>query len=245
MVAVAVAAAVAVVTVAPAFGAPGDTVDASALLGPDAAPTFAAERVTVRAASELGEDTQALALDGWYDVNDRFRLGLTMSSAARYELGAIRGLCVHGCAERFGGLAAEAQIRAGDHLIGRAAVDTTRFAPTAAAIELGLAAHYTFDRWDLVVAPVLRLGIARRDLANGDSLAGFARVAARLWSQGGVLAETRGAVDVDALRATPTLGAAGGVYLHLGTTTVTATFGSSDVARSRSWFGELALGWSS
>jgi len=33
--------------------------------------------------------------------------------------------------------------------------------------------------------------------------------------------------------------------VQLGPITVTATFGSSDVARSRSLFGELALGWSS
>jgi hypothetical protein len=206
---------------------------------------FQPERVTVRAATELGEDSQALALDGWYDVNARFRLGLTMSSDARYELGAIRGFCLHACSDQFGGLAAETEIRAGDHVIGRAAVDTTRFAPTAAAIELGFAAHYAFDRWDLLVAPVLRLGIARRDLANGDALSAFARVAARVWERGGVLAKTRGAVDVDALRATPTLGAAGGVYVQLGAVTLTATFGSSDVAHARTLFGELALGWSS
>ena len=62
---------------------------------------------------------------------------------------------------------------------------------------------------------------------------------------GRVLAKTRGAVDVDALRATPTLGAAGGVYVQLGAVTLTATFGSSDVAHARTLFGELALGWSS
>ncbi|HET9993497.1 MAG TPA: hypothetical protein VFQ65_33400 [Kofleriaceae bacterium] len=206
---------------------------------------FRPDRVTVRATGELGEDTQALALDGYYDVNARFRLGLTMSSEARYELGAIRGLCLHACSDPFGGLAADAEIRAGDHLLGRAAVDTTRFAPTAAAIELGFAAHYAYDRWDLLVAPVLRLGIARRDLANGDALSVFARVTARVWERGGVLAETRGAVDVDALRATPTLGAAGGVYVPLGAVTLTATFGSSNVAHTRSLFGELALIWSS
>jgi hypothetical protein len=206
---------------------------------------FRADRVTVRAAGELGEDSQALALDGWYDVNGRFRLGLTMSSDARYELGAVRGLCVHSCTDHFGGLAAETAIRAGDHLIGRAAVDTTRFAPTAVAIELGFAAHYAFDGWDLLAAPTLRLGIARRDLANGDALSVLARIATHLWATGGVLAATRGAVDVDALRATPTLGVAGGVYVQLGAFTLTAMFGSSDVARPRSVFGELALGWSS
>jgi hypothetical protein len=206
---------------------------------------FQPDRVTLRAAGEVGEDSQALALDAYYDLNARFRLGLTMSSAARYELGAIRGLCVHGCTTSVAGLAAEAEIRAGDHVVGRAAIDTSRFAPTAAALELGFAAHYEFDRWDLLIAPVLRIGIARRDLANGDALSAFARIAAHVWDTAGVLAETRGAVDVDALRATPTLGAAGGVYVQLGSLILTATFGSSDVARSRSLFGELALGWAS
>jgi len=206
---------------------------------------FQPDRVTLRAASELGEDSRSLALDAYYDLNARFRLGLTTSSAARYELGAIRGLCVDGCGERYGGLAADAEIRASTHVVGRAAVDTTRFAPTAAAIELGFAAHYAQDRWDLLIAPTLRLGIARRDLANGDALSAFARIAAHVWDTAGVLAETRGAVDVDALRATPTLGAAGGVYVQLGSLIFTATFGSSDVARSRSLFGELALGWAS
>ena len=206
---------------------------------------FQPDRATLRTAAELGEDSQALAVDAYYDLNARFRLGLTTSSAARYELGAIRGSCVHGCTTSFAGLAAEAEIRASDHVIGRAAIDTVRFAPTAAALELGFAAHYEFDRWDVLVAPVLRIGIARRDLANGDALSAFGRIAARVWSHAGVLAETRGAVDIDALRDTPTLGAAGGVYVHLGAFTVTAVFGSSDVARSRSLFGELALGWAS
>jgi hypothetical protein len=206
---------------------------------------FVPGRTALRATAELGEDSRSLALDAYYDLNARFRIGLTTSSAARYELGAIRGLCLRDCSTRFAGLAAETEIRAADHVVGRAAIDTARFAPTAAALELGFAAHYTFDRWDLLVAPVLRLGIARRDLANRDVLSAFGRIAARVWSEAGVLAETRGAVDVDALRTTPTLGAAGGVYVHLGAITLTAVFGSSDVARSRSLFGELALGWAS
>ncbi|MEP6859327.1 MAG: hypothetical protein ABJE66_01830 [Deltaproteobacteria bacterium] len=206
---------------------------------------FRPDRATLRVATELGEDSQSLALDAYYDLNARFRLGLTTSSAARYELGAIRGLCLHSCATDFAGLAAETEIRASDHVVGRAAIDSSRFAPTAAALELGFAAHYEFDRWDLVVAPVLRIGIARRDLANGDVLSAFGRIAACVWSHAGVLAETRSSVDIDALRTTPTLGAAGGVYVDLGAITVTAVFGSSDVAHSRSLFGELALGWSS
>jgi hypothetical protein len=206
---------------------------------------FVPDRATLRAGTEVGEDSQSLALDAYYDLDARARVGLTTSSAARYELGAIRGLCLHSCATGFAGLAAETEIRAADHIIGRAALDTARFAPTAAALELGFAAHYPFARWDLVVAPVLRLGIARRDLANGDALSTFARIAARVWSHAGALAETRGAVDIDALRATPTLGAAGGVYVDLGPITLTAVFGSSNVAHSRSLFGELALGWSS
>jgi hypothetical protein len=194
-----------------------------ALASPAHADDFVPERIAVRAAGELGEDTQSLSLDAWYDVNARFRLGLTSSTDARHEL------------------AAETQIRVGPWLVGRAAIDTTRFAPTAAAIELGVDAHYATARYALLVAPILRLGIARRDLANGDTAAAFAQLAVRVWSRAGVLGAARIGVALDDLRATPTFGAAGGVYVDLGAFVVTARFGE----QSGRVFGELALGWSS
>jgi len=202
---------------------------------------YVPERVSLRVAGELGEATQSISLDGWYDVNARFRLGLTSSTDARHELGAGRGLCLHECATPYGGLAAETQVRVGPSLVGRAAIDTTRFGPTAAAIELGVDAHYATGRYALLVAPILRLGIARRDLANGDTAAAFAQLAVRMWNCAGVLGAARIGIALDDLRATPTFGVAGGVYVDLGAFTVTARFGEND----RAAFGELALGWSS
>jgi hypothetical protein len=215
-----------------------------------AAPPFVPGQVALRLGGELGEHTQSLALDAWYDVNARFRLGISSSSEARRELGALRGLCLHGCGDagRFAGLAAETQIDLGPSLVGRAAVDTSRFGPTAAAIELGLDAYSVHGRWRAQVSPVLRLGIARRDLSNGDSVAALTRVGARVWRESGVFGEVRIGLALDDLRGTPSFGAAGGVYVKLGGFVLTATFGSSEVARTSatdSVFGELALGWSS
>jgi hypothetical protein len=208
---------------------------------------FVPERVQLRLASELGVSdgaTDSLALDGWYDVNARFRIGITTSTDARHELGSGRGLCLHDCAHTFAGLAGEAQIRIGTGVIGRAAIDTSRFAPTAAAVELGIDALYTTGGYALLVAPVLRMGIARRDLSNGNTAALFVRGTAQLWSNGGVLAIARGGLDLGALRQTPSFGAAGGMYLLLGAFTITARFGVEAVSNDR-LFGELALGWSS
>lgn len=212
--------------------------------GPVAADDFVPERVMVRAAGEVGEDTQALSLDGWYDVNARFRLGVTTSTDARHELGAGRGLCLNDCDARFGGLAVETQIRVGSGLLGRAAIDTSRFAPTAAAVELGIDARYMGGRYAALIAPVLRLGIARRDLDNGDIAALFGQLSVRVWCNGGVLAQARGGLALDDLRGTPSFGAAGGVYIELGAFTITARFGVAEVSNDRV-FGELALGWSS
>ena len=208
---------------------------------------FVPERVQLRLASEIGVSdgaTDSLALDGWYDVNRRFRIGLTTSSDARRELGSGRGLCLRHCAQPFAGLAAEAQIRLGEGFVGRAVIDTSRFAPTAAAVELGIDALYTSGPYALLVAPVLRMGIARRDLSNGNTAALFARGSVQLWCNGGVLAIARGGLDLGALRQTPTFGAAGGAYLLLGMFTITARFGVESVSTDR-LFGELALGWSS
>ena len=220
--------------------APGEAAapDGGAALSND---DFVPGRVTARATGALG-DRSSLALDAWYDVNARFRAGITMSSDARYDLSSPdRGLFLSGRGERFGGLAGESEIRIGPNVIGRAAIDTTRFAPTASAVELGLLVHASYDRWSVLAAPVLRLGISRRDLANGDSLATLVRLGVRVWRTAGVFGEVRGAVDVDALRDTPELGAAGGVYVKLGAFTLTGTFGHA----SGDFFGAIAVGWAS
>ena len=213
---------------------------------PDPVPPFTAQRVSLRAAAEVG-DTSSLALDGWYDVNARFRLGITMSHDARRELGAGRGLCLHACTSRFAGVAAETQVRLGPSVVGRAALDTVRFAPTPAAIELGLDAHHVQGRITTQVSPVLRLGIARRDLSNTDTAGALAQLGVRAFARGGALAAARIGLDLDALRATPSLGAAGGIWVELGAFVVTARFGAAEVARSHaadSLFGELAITWS-
>ena len=207
---------------------------------------FDGGRVTLRGAAEVGASS-SLAVDAFYAVNARFRLGLTMSHDARRELAAGRGLCVYRCTERFAGLAAETQVRLGSQLVGRAAIDTARFGPTAAAIELGADAHVAQGAVTAQISPVLRLGIARRDLANTDSAAALAQLGVRVWPTGGVLAATRVGVSLGDLRATPSVGAAAGIWLELGAFVLSARFGAAEVARSRSTdalFAELALTWS-
>ena len=63
----------------------------------------------------------------------------------------------------------------------------------------------------ILVGPTLRLGIARRDLANQDTGAIYAQVGVRGWSSGGVFAAARIAVALDDPSSTPSVGAAGGV----------------------------------
>jgi hypothetical protein len=215
---------------------------------PVAVPPFAPGAVTARAALELG-DTSSLAVDGFYDVNDRFRIGATMSHAARRQLGAGRGLCIAeagGCVDRFAGIAAEAQVRLGPSLVGRASIDAVRFAPTAVAAELGADVHWTDARFGVTVSPILRLGIARRDLANRDSGALPAQIDLQLAPRFGVTGIARVAVGFDRLDATPSFGAAGGVWLRLGPVILTARSGSTDVFHPRSTlFADLAISWSS
>lgn len=205
----------------------------SALTGAD---DFVPDRVELRLASELGH-ADSLAADGYYDVNERFRLAVTTSSDARRMLGAGRGLCVHDCNERYAGLAAEAQIRAGDHLVGRGAIDTSRFAPTAVAAELGLDLHYTTGPLHVLVAPALRLGIARRDLSNGDTAAVLGQFAVDLGDNVGVFAEGRIGFDVNTLDDTPMLGVAGGAYLHVGGYAISAKVGDNNTGL----FGGIAI----
>ncbi|MFT3696987.1 MAG: hypothetical protein QM831_27845 [Kofleriaceae bacterium] len=205
----------------------------TALTGAD---DFVPERMELRLASELGH-VDSLALDAYYDVNDHFRVAITSSSDARRELGAGRGLCLHDCDEKYAGLSGEAQIKAGDHLVGRGAIDTSRFAPTAVAVELGLDIHYATGRYHAVLSPVLRLGIARRDLANRDNAGALAQFAVDLTDNVGVFGEGRIGIDVDALDDTPMLGVAGGAYLHVGGYAVSAKVGDNNVGL----FGGVAI----
>ena len=218
----------------------------SAAADPDPVPPFVPERLALRGALEAGDTTSSLALDGWYDVNDRFRFGITTSHDARRQLGAGRGLCIAGCATRFSGLAAEAQVRLGPSLVGYAALDTVRFAPTEVALELGADLHWAQGRWSAVVSPSVRLGVARRDLDdNRDTGAVFGQLGPQLWSTGGVLALARLAGSLDHIATTPTIGAGGGAWLQLGPFTVSARAGSAHLVHRDSLFAEIAIGWSS
>ncbi len=209
----------------------------AALTGAD---DFVPERVEARLASELGP-RDALALDAYYDVNERFRVAITTSSDARRELSAGRGLCFRACDERYGGLSGEAQIRGSDHVIGRGAIDTSRFAPTAVAVELGLDIHYATGRIHVLAAPVLRLGIARRDLGNGDEGSLLVQLAVDATEKFGLFGEARLGSNLDALDATPALGVAGGAYLHVGSFAISAKVGDNN----EGLFGVIAIGGSS
>ena len=225
----------------------------TAAADPDPVPPFVPERVTLRTALEVGvpiTDTYqptSLAIDGWYDVNERFRIGVTTSNDARRELGAGRGLCLASCDPEFAGVAADAQVRLGPALIGRAAIDTARFSPTVAAVELGADLFHAEGRWSVRVSPTLRLGVARRDLDNGDTGAALAQIALRAWPSGGLLALARVGVTLGDVSATPSLGAAGGTWFELGKLTLSARFGAADFTGlhvSDTVFAELALAWS-
>ncbi len=229
------------------------------------ADPFVPGTVTLRAAGEVaasveGTSTRSLALDGWVDLNERFRLGLTSSTDAREQLGAGRGVCVSACRERYGGLAVETQVLLGPQLVGHAALDATRFAPTAVALELGFDLHATAGPVTVLVGPTLRLGIVRRDLAGAvgtpgnpgaDSGAVYARIAVRGWSSGGVFAAARLAIALEDPSSTPSVGVAGGVFFEVLPVTISARFGTAELARSTATggagdhvFGELAVGWS-
>jgi len=224
------------------------------------ADPFVAGTVTLRAAGEAsaeGTSTRSLALDGWLDINERFRIGLTSSTDARELLGAGRGLCVSECRERYGGLALDTRVLLGPHLVGHAALDTTRFAPTTVALELGFDVHATAGPVTVLVGPTLRLGIARRDLQGAAGAGGaesgalYAQVAVRAWSSGGVFAAARLAIDLEDPSSTPSVGAAGGVFVEVLPVTISARFGAAELATSTAAggasdhvFGELAVSWS-
>ena len=135
----------------------------------------------------------------------------------------------------FAGLAAETEIRVGDHVVGRAAIDTARFAPTAAALELGFAAHVRLRP----LGSPRRTRAPPRDRTPRPRERRCARprsagIAARVLSPAGVLGRNarrrryrriarRHRRSARRVACTSTLGAF----------TVTAVFGSSDVAHSR------------
>jgi hypothetical protein len=204
----------------------------------------AADPPTLRAALEVGDST-SLALDGWYPVNDRFRLGVTMSHDARRDLGAGRGLCLDDCTVRFGGLAAEAQVQLWPTLVGRAALDSDRFAPTVVALELGADVHWSSGRWAAMVSPTIRLGVARRDLDdNRDTGSIFAQAGPRLWPTGGVFAIARVAGSLNHLATEPTFGVGGGAWASFGAFTVSARGGAAHLDQRDSLFAEIAFAWS-
>ncbi len=198
---------------------------------------------TLRAALEVG-DSSSLALDGWYTVNDRFRLGLTMSHEARRDLGAGRGLCLDDCTTPFGGLAAEAQVQLAPTVVGRAALDSDRFAPTVVALELGADLHWAAGPWTAMVSPTIRLGVARRDLDdNRDTGALYAQLGPRI-GPGGIFALARLAGSLNHLEAEPTFGAGGGAWLAFGAFTLSARGGAAHLAQRDSLFAEIAIAWS-
>jgi hypothetical protein len=220
---------------------------AAAQPAPDPQPpvaAFLAQQLVLRLAAELGS-AASLAPDAWFALNDRFRLGLTTSTDARRQLGSGRGICIRGCTVgRFAGAAADAEVRLGPTLVGRAALDATRFVPTAVAVEVGGDSVHTSGPWTVEISPVLRIGVARRDLANGDTAALFARLRARAWTRGGLGAAARVAFSLDALRDTPSFGAAFEAWHELDRITLSARIGMAELARSfvrDSLFAELAI----
>ena len=219
-----------------------------------------ADEVEVRTALELGlHAPRSLAIDLWATLGERLVLGLTTSHVARRELGAGRGLCLSRCADRlpdvlptddpyrFAGVAAEARVRFAPNVTGRVAIDTTRFAPTPAALQLGIDLATRDGRYALIVSPVIAVGLVRRDLDdNRDAVSLALEVDRRSWCSGGVLAIARGEVALQALRSTPSLGAAVGAWTELGDFALSIRVGTSEIERASarsSLFGEIAVAW--
>ncbi|MCB9561346.1 MAG: hypothetical protein H6708_13140 [Kofleriaceae bacterium] len=141
--------------------------------------------VEVRLAAELslsagavGEPV-AIAPDVWVGVNRRLTLGVTHSWAARGGLGAGRGLCLGataevadgGCPGRYDAVALDARFAIpalGDDTVGLVALDARRLSPATVALEVGVASRWRSGDLAVVVAPVLALGLARRDLGNQE-----------------------------------------------------------------------------
>jgi hypothetical protein len=216
--------------------------------------------VEVRTALELGVHApRSLAIDLWAALSDRLVVGLTTSHASRHELGAGRGLCLSRCDDRlpdvlpdddpyrFAGVAAEAHLLFAANLTGRVAIDTTRFAPTPASLQLGLDLWKHQGPYALLVAPAIAIGITRRDLdGNRDAGSVALELDRRTWCGGGLLAIARGEVALQALRSTPSLGAALGAWQELGDFTLSIRAGTSEVERAsarQSVFGEIAVAW--
>lgn len=223
-------------------------------------PAVAHADVEVRTAVEAGlHAPRSLAVDIWGKLSERLIVGLTTSHDAQHALGVGRGLCVSRCGDRlvtslpdddsyrYAGLAAEARLLFGDGVTGRVALDTTRFVPTPAAIDLGLDLARRYGATTLTLEPQLRIGIARRDLDdNRDSLATTLEVAHAAWPCGGVSAIARGALDVQALRSTPSFGAAVGAWQTFGAWTLSVRVGTFELARESarsSLFTEIAVAW--
>ena len=218
-----------------------------------------ADDVEVRAALELGlHAPRSLAIDAWAAVGERLVLGLTMSHTARHELGAGRGLCLARCGDRLSappdddpyraaGLAAEAHLRFAPDVTGRVALDTTRFAPTPVALQLGFDVTRHAGAFTLLVAPAIAIGLVRRDLDDNRDAGSLAiELRHRTWCSGGLSALVRGEVALQALRGTPSLGAALGAWTELGAYELSILAGSSEIERTSaraSLVAEIAVAW--
>ena len=215
--------------------------------------------VELRAALELGVHApRSLAIDAWATVSERLVLGLTTSHAARHELGAGRGLCLSRCQDRlpalpaddpyrFAGVAADAHLLFAPGVTGRFAIDTTRFAPTPAALQLGLDLTRSAGGFTLLVAPAIAVGLVRRDLDDNRDAGSLAlELRHRTWCTGGLTAIVRGEVALQALRSTPSLGAAVGAWTEIGAYELSILAGSSELERTSarsSLFAEIAVVW--
>lgn len=133
----------------------------------------------VEAASDDAGQPVALAADAWYGLGPQLTLGLHHSHRPLATIGATRGLCIHDCADRYGGIAAAAHIpvtsSSRTRLIGTAAVDAVGFSPARVAVELGAIAAWRQDRLWARAQPRLALGVLGRAIGNRDTInLGFA-----------------------------------------------------------------------
>ena len=224
------------------------------------AGTAHADDLVVRTALELGVHApRSLAVDIFGAINERLSLGLSTSHEALDELGVGRGLCLSRCGDRlpdvlpaddpyrFAGLAAQARIRFVPDAIGIFAIDTTRFAPTPAALRLGLHLTRNAGPYDFFVAPQLRIGLTRRDLDdNRDAGSLKLEVDRTSWSDGGVSLVARGELELQALRSTPSLGAAVGAWQVIGPVMLSLRAGTFEFVRASpgsSLYAEIAVAW--
>jgi hypothetical protein len=222
--------------------------------------TAHADELVVRTALELGLHTpRSLAVDIFGAINDRLTLGLSTSHDSLHELGVGRGLCLSRCGDRlpdvlpaddpyrYAGLAAQARIRFAPDAIGIFAIDATRFAPTPAALHLGLDLSRSAGPWGFYADSQIRVGITRRDLDDNRDAGSLELELDRIsWFHGGVSLVARGEVELQALRSTPSLGAAVGAWQVIGPAMLSLRLGDFEFARASagsSLYAEIAVAW--